>query len=146
MGYKQDNTQYFTDITEFFSIGKWSGVAPKLRPEDVYYILVLMQIKREISLVAKKYGHSCYLSSAYRCEEHNKKAGGKANSQHKFMEAIDLSISNVDDFIKKARKEIEEIIKRYFVLQCIKYSWGIHFSIETARSTQAGLTRFISID
>lgn len=143
MAYKLRDVNFLNDIQEFFSIGKWSGVAPVLDSKKIYYILELMTIYKKIKAIAKKKGFSAYLSSAYREKAHNEKAGGKSNSQHQYCEAIDVSIPNVKEFVASCVPEITEVLKEHFVLQVITYDWGIHFSIQTERSTKEGI-RFLN--
>lgn len=141
MGYRLKTKRYQDDIQEFFSIGKWSEDIVEPNPTQIYCILVLMDLLRKIKKIAKKHGHSVYLSSGYRCKAHNEKAGGKPESQHLYMEAIDVSISDVEGFLLKAKDEITPLLKEHFIFQALKYNWGIHFGIETQRVIAAGKTR-----
>jgi uncharacterized protein YcbK (DUF882 family) len=65
-------------------------------------LLVLLESIRE------KLGEPIFLTSAYRCEVHNKKCGGKPKSQHLLGKAADIHIKS------KSPKQLAAFLEKNF--------------------------------
>ena len=70
------------------------------------------------------------VSSAYRCEKHNKEIGGANNSLHTKGLAVDIIFKDVNWNSKKDKLELLKFIKNETNIYRIGiYSWGLHLDI-----------------
>ena len=78
------------DTVKYFTPGEFAckcgcGVDPQVDP----------RLLRLADTVRGHFGAPCIVSSGVRCEAHNKKVGGVANSRHLTGKAMDFRIQNV---------------------------------------------------
>ena len=58
-------------------------------------IFVSQELVNILQKVRNNFGKPVVINSAYRTENHNKKVGGSANSQHKYGMAADIRINGI---------------------------------------------------
>jgi hypothetical protein len=78
-------------INEYFKYREFDCKCGKCeRPEGV----PSQELVDILTKIRKHYGQPVIINSGYRCETHNKKVGGSANSQHFKGSAVDIIVKN----------------------------------------------------
>ena len=103
-----------------------------------YSVDELFYKERENGVVA-----TVKINSAYRTEKINKLVKGAKNSQHKFIEAMDLSFFRdgrkiTGEDLKKIAREIDKVLD-FMILQLIVYDRFIHFGLVTTDAIKRGV-------
>lgn len=71
-----------------FNIDNW--------PKDADIIDNIIFTMECLDKIREDYGLPLYITSGYRCDELNKKVGGKSNSQHKKGCAADINLGSIE--------------------------------------------------
>lgn len=78
-------------INEYFKYSEFNCKCGKCeRPEGV----PSKELVDILTKIRKHYNQPVIINSGYRCEAHNKKVGGSANSQHFKGSAVDIIVKN----------------------------------------------------
>lgn len=78
-------------INEYFKYSEFNCKCGKCeRPEGV----PSQELVDILTKIRKHYNQPVIINSGYRCEAHNKKVGGSANSQHFKGSAVDIIVKN----------------------------------------------------
>jgi uncharacterized protein YcbK (DUF882 family) len=78
-------------INEYFKYKEFDCKCGKCERPDGVPSQELIDI---LTKIRKHYNQPVIINSGYRCEEHNKKVGGSANSQHFKGSAVDIIVKN----------------------------------------------------
>lgn len=79
--------------------------------------------------IREQYGKPLYISSGYRCDELNRKVGGKNKSQHKKGQAVDINLGSIEanrGFFNWCETNINELPIDQLIDES-HYSW-VHLS------------------
>ncbi len=79
--------------------------------------------------IREQYGKPLYISSGYRCDELNRRVGGKEKSQHKKGQAVDINLGSVEmnrDFFNWCCANIKNLPIDQLIDES-HYSW-VHLS------------------
>jgi len=78
-----------------------------------HFTLISDSLPDKIALIKERSPSNLIMTSAYRCQSHNKKVGGVDKSFHTIGEAVDLypEDSNVDDLYKLMSLYFDVVIK-----------------------------------
>lgn len=85
--------------------------------------LIHEDVIQNFQAMRDEYGYAIHVTSGMRCQEHNKKVGGKHNSRHQSGFAIDVTAERLH--------ELYDIGKKYFD-RAILYEKAnfVHFHVE----------------
>jgi uncharacterized protein YcbK (DUF882 family) len=114
---KRTTTQIQKETMEMsFFLGRTFMERKRIAPnfyEDEFMCSCCGEVKisrlllEKLQILRNFIGHPMELNSAYRCEKHNAKVGGKKNSFHISGEAVDVACSNSFDRLTLVREAIK---------------------------------------
>ena len=100
-------------LTKNFSKSEFECKDGSEMPNDVFENIKVLA--EQMQVLRDELGVPIHLTSAYRSPSHNRKAGGKSNSQHLYGKACDMQVKGMSP--KKVYLTIERLIKEGKMLQ-----------------------------
>jgi uncharacterized protein YcbK (DUF882 family) len=123
-------------LTENFSKSEFECHDGSEMPQDVFENI--KELAKNMQVLRDELGVSIHLTSAYRSPSHNRKAGGKSNSQHLYGKACDMKVKGMTP--KQVLLVIERLIKEGKMKQggIGLYNTFLHYDIRGTRARWNG--------
>ena len=119
-------------LTKNFSKSEFECKDGSEMPKDVFENIKVLA--EQMQVLRDELGVPIHLTSAYRSPSHNRKAGGKSNSQHLYGKACDMQVKGMSP--KKVYLTIERLIKEGKMKQggIGVYNTFLHYDIRGTRA------------
>lgn len=123
-------------LTENFSKAEFDCKDGSEMPKEV--LENVKELAKNMQVLRDELGLPIHLTSAYRSPSHNRKAGGKSNSQHLYGKACDMKVKGMTP--KQVLLVIERLIKEGKMMQggIGVYNTFLHYDIRNSKARWNG--------